>query len=256
MENNKVDALALLRNKLEEAKIRNPNWSLRAFAQKIGVSSGALSEILQGKRALSLKVRRRIIVRLGLSPLEQRQILSDEAGGGQKSPAPQYLALDSDAFHLISDWWHFALLNLVKTKDFAPNITWLAKRVALSKTVVNEAWQRLFRLNYLEKTTKGRIVRRHPRLKTTDDVMDLSIRRAHIEDLKLIERGLLDCPVGLREVSSMTMVIKLKDMPRAKEMIRTFQDEFCESIESEPADEVYRLSVAFFPLTSSAGEIK
>lgn len=246
MANAKIDALGLLRSKLEAAKDRNPNWSMRAFAQKVGVSSGALSEILQGKRALSLKVRRRIIERLSLSPLEQRQILSDYSVPRD----PQYVALDSDAFHLISDWWHFALLNLVKTRNFTPSVAWMAERLALSRTVVNEAWRRLFRLQYLEKSGK-QVVRRQPRLKTTDDVMDLSIRRAHIEDLKLIERGILNYPVDLREVSSITMAIKVKDIARAKEMIRTFRDEFCDSIESGSADEVYRLSIAFFPLTSS-----
>src|SRR5690348_4546236 len=78
MENQQTDALVLLRQKLEEAKIRNSSWSQRAFAKKLGLSSGALSEIMTGKRPLSMKARKKIIDRLQLSPDERRRLLADE----------------------------------------------------------------------------------------------------------------------------------------------------------------------------------
>lgn len=245
-------ALNLLKMKFEEAKQRNPNWSLRAFAQKIGVGSGALSEILAGKRPISLKMRRRLIERLHLSPSEQQQILSEEVGSYVRGY--QYTELDSDAFHMIADWWNFAILNLVKTVDFQPEISWISKRLGLSRDVIKEAWLRLFRLGYLHKSPKGKVTRRHPMMKTSNDVVNLSIRRAHLEDLKLIEHALLEVPVESREVSSVTLAFKQKDLPRAKEILRKFQDEFCDLIESDPPDEVYRLSIALFPLTVQSKE--
>lgn len=247
-------ALSLLRVKLEEAKLRNPNWSLRAFALRLGMSSGALSETLKGKRPLTLKMRQRMIDRLQLSPMEQREILADSLDPLLKNLGEAHLQLDSDSFHMISDWWNFAILNLVKTVDFKADIGWISQRLGLSKTVTKEAWQRLFRLGYLSKNAKGKIVRRHPKLTTTSDVIDLSIRRAHLEDLKLIEHALLNVRVEEREVNSVTLALKKKDLVRAKDLIRKFQDEFCDLTESEPADDVYRLSISFIPLTARANK--
>lgn len=253
MEDLDLKAVSLLRQKLEEAKLRNPRLSLRAFAQKVGVSSGALSEILAGKRGLTLKTRRRIVERLGLSPLEQRQLIASEFTTSQSAKA--HFQLTSDAYHLISDWWHFAILNLIKTLDFRPEVPWIAKRLGLSREIVKESWLRLFRLGYLTKTTTG-VVRKYPKLASTTDIPDFSIRRSLIGDLQLIEHAIVDVDVHEREVNAMTLAIRKKDMPRAKEAIRRFQDEFSDLIESDQADDVYRLSIAFYPLTVRSKESK
>ncbi|RYZ82233.1 MAG: TIGR02147 family protein, partial [Proteobacteria bacterium] len=160
----------------------------------------------------------------------------------------EYVRLSSDQFHLISDWWHFGILNLVSTKGFKPLPSYIAERLGLPIKTVLEAWERLFRLGHLEK--KGqKVVRKYPRIETTDDMFDLSIQKAHLEDQKLIEKSLLENPVTLRDQTSMTITMNKKDLSRAKELIRIFQDQFSDEIESTPAEEVYRLSIALFPLT-------
>jgi len=242
-------ALRILRAKLEETKLRNPNWSMRAFAQRLGMSSGALSELMSGKRPMTLKTRRRIVERLQLSPFERREVMSDDLPP-QDQKSSQYIEMDMDTFHMISDWWYFAILNLVKTVDFRPEIPWLVKRLGVSRTILKDAWERLFRLGYLHKNTHGNVVRRHPKLTTRDEILSLSIRKAHLEDLKLIEKSVLDTPLDEREVTSMTLAMRKRDMPRAKELIRQFQDEFCDVLELDQPDEVYRLSIAFIPLTA------
>ncbi len=248
MPNTDAKGLGLLKTKLEEAKLRNPNWSLRAFAQKVGISSGALSEILAGKRPLSLKARKRMIERLQLSPREQLELLED-VSIVRKSNGDHH-QLGTDAFHLISDWWHFAILNLVKTVGFKPETAWIATRLGIPQTVAKEAWLRLFRLGYLQKTSKGKVVRKISKFKTSEDVLDLSLRRSHMEDTKLVAKALLDVPIEEREVNSVTLAIPSKEMARAKDLIRKFQDDFCDLIEGEPSDDVYRLTIAFFPLTA------
>jgi hypothetical protein len=64
----------LLHRKLEQARLRNPAYSVRALAMKVGLGSPALSEILNGKRRVSLKLALRIGERLCLSPPEVREI--------------------------------------------------------------------------------------------------------------------------------------------------------------------------------------
>jgi len=188
--------------------------------------------------------------KLQLSPKEEVTFFASPSMAQAKSSQidQQELKLSTDQFHLISDWWHFAILNLTLTKGFKPQVSWIARRLGLPIKIVGDAWERLFRLEYLEK--KGeKVVRRHPHMSTSDGLFDLSIQKAHLEDLKLIEKSLFDVPLRLRDNFSQTMPINKKDLSKAKELLRIFHDQFAANIEAPGGDEVYRLSFAFFPLT-------
>src|SRR3954468_13014795 len=54
----------------------NPRYSQRAFARQLGLSAGELSEILRGKRSLSLRSALRVASSLGLSPSETRHLIT------------------------------------------------------------------------------------------------------------------------------------------------------------------------------------
>lgn len=244
-------AVVLLLKKFEEGKQKNSRWSQRAFAGKLGLSSGALSEILKGKRILSSQLKKKISSKLQLSPLEESDFFSEELPDHLKTQRLEYYKLSNDQFHLISDWWHYAILNLINTKDFKPSVSWIAERLQLSPKVVDDAWQRLFRLQLLKKEGR-KVLRTFKRLETSDDLVNLSIQKAHIHDLQLIEKSILEVPTDLRDHTSVTMVINKKSMKKAKELIRLFQDRFSEEVEtanSELGEEVYKLSMSFFPIT-------
>jgi uncharacterized protein (TIGR02147 family) len=250
-ENTKDKAVILLLKKYEEGRQKNARWSQRAFAVRLGLSSGALSEIFQGKRILSSLLKKKIAAKLQLSPLEESEFFADELPEHLKSHRLEYYKLSNDQFHLISDWWHFAILNLLQTRDFKANVPWISKRLGLSEKVVQEAWDRLFRLGHLAKDGK-KIVRTFPRIETSDNLFDLSIQKSHLEDLELIERSLREVPVELRDHTSMTLVMNRKSITKAKELIRIFQDRFSEEVEptpSSPGEEVYKISISLFPLT-------
>ena len=252
---NHTKALQLLNEKFEEIRLRNPRWSQRALAQRLGLSSGALSEILRGKRSLNLKTKKRILENLEFSPRERNDFLEDDLIAPLEKPTLEYMQLSQDQFHLISDWWHFGLLNLVKTKSFKPDIFWIGQRLNLPAKIINEAWERLFRMGFLIKQAGGKIARKHPRLSTSDHVFNLSVRKSHLEDLKLIEKSILDLSPSERDVVSMTLAIRKEDLPKAQDLIRQFRDEFGENLETKNPNEVYKLTVAFYPLTVITKEV-
>jgi transcriptional regulator with XRE-family HTH domain len=250
---NSDQALEILVRKLEEAKARNPNISLRAFSRKIGISSGALSEILKGKRPLSNSLKRRMAQKLMLSPQESLTFFQHDLPQPMGITSDARMTLSQDQFHLISDWWYFGLLNLIKTSNFKNHAGWMARRLGLTVQTVNEAWERLFRLGYLEK--KGsQVVRKQPNVKTTDNLSDLSIRKSHLKDLELIEKSILDVPLELRDNTSFTFVIDKKDLSKAKEFIRIFQNQFLNQVAKDSGEEVYKVSVALYPITKVTGE--
>ncbi|MGE0632304.1 MAG: TIGR02147 family protein [Pseudobdellovibrionaceae bacterium] len=246
-------AIEILLSKLEEAKARNPRLSMRAFAQRIGMSSGGLSEILSGKRAFTASIKKKVAEKLMLSPQEQLEFFSNDLPGKMKIQTDSRSTLSQDQFHLISDWWYFGLLNLLKTKGFKNSTRWMAQRLGVSENVASEAWERLFRLGYLEK--KGnQVVRKGTEIRTTDNLLDLSIRKSHIQDLKLIENSLMEVPLDQRDNTSCTFVIDKADIPKAKEMIRIFQSQIVNQLGKDTGNEVYKISVALYPLTQVSRE--
>jgi uncharacterized protein (TIGR02147 family) len=100
----------------------------------------------------------------------------------------------------------------------------------------------------------NRVVRQHPHIKTSDNLKSLSIRKSHLEDLKLIEKSLLDVPLEWRDNTSCTFVINQADLAKAKEMIRIFQSQFLTEIGKDAGDEVYKLTIALYPLTQATGD--
>ena len=247
-------SISLLSRKMQEAQSRNPRLSQRAFAQKMGLSSGALSEVLSGKRSLTHQMKLKLAPRLHLSPKEEVEFFQTDLTSSAGTAQMDYIELSNDQFHLISDWWHFALLNLINTKGFKPQLSWFMKRIGLSRDILSEAWDRLNRLGFAEKRSDGTFVKKFPQMSTTDGLLNLSIRKAHLEDLKLLEHSIIELPLDVRDHTSFTLTINRKDMKKAKELIRVFQDQFGQKMESVPGEEVYRLNIAFFPLTRVSGD--
>ena len=252
-ETNPNRAIEILRQKLEESKARNPQLSMRAFAQRLGLSSGALSEILKGKRPLSNAVKKKMAAKLLLSPQETIDFFADDLPQKLAVGADERAQLSQDQFHLIADWWYFGILNLLKTKGFKAQAAWMANRLGLTTATVKEAWERLIRLGHIE--VKGsKVTRQRPNLKTTDGLADLSIRKSHIEDLKLIEKSVLEVPLELRDNTSCTLVLDKKDLEKAKELLRIFQTQFRNQIGKDSGEEVYKLTFALYPLTKVTGD--
>lgn len=65
-----------LREELVRRQQRNPRYSLRAFARATGVSPATMSQVLSGKRSLTLRTARNIIQRLPWDESSRRRFLN------------------------------------------------------------------------------------------------------------------------------------------------------------------------------------
>jgi uncharacterized protein (TIGR02147 family) len=252
----------LLRRKLTELQARNPKFSVRAFAGRLGLQPAATNEILKGDRHVSRKMAERLATKLHLDPSERAEFLghfSERARRARRLPEnrspdrlesqKEVLRLTSDQFTVISDWVHFAILNLVKTIDAKNDGPWMAERLAISETRVAGAIDRLTRLGLLEKDREGKWVRTYARINTPDDVLNVSVQKSHLADMDLARESILRDPLDRRDFSSMTMALSPSLLPRAKEILRKAQDEITALAAEAPATEVYRLTNYLFPLS-------
>lgn len=116
--NTEYDFKLFLQNELVSRCRKNQGYSLRAFAKSIGINHGILSLVLRNKR-----------------PLTSQMTL--------------------DMFNIISDWYHDAILELTRVKDFQPNSEYISKRLGITKYEARCAIDRLIRIGLIEVRSDG-----------------------------------------------------------------------------------------------------
>jgi uncharacterized protein (TIGR02147 family) len=228
---------------------RNPNYSLRSFAKSLAISSSALSGILNGKRPLTEKTAVRLAAALGL-PIEEIEALR-QSHQGSESNNVQTLTLD--AFACISEWYHLAILELIRTKSFQPNPAWVARSLGLNRSQVNTAIERLQRVGLLRVEKDGSWIDCSANGKLTAIHESLTNAAAMLNQKRILELGIQainEVPVDRRNNTAMTIAVDSADLPEARRRIQKFRRELANFFEKSSSPEhVYHLAIALYPLT-------
>jgi uncharacterized protein (TIGR02147 family) len=232
-----------LQEEFERRKCKNSNYSLRAFARSLSIGHTPLSEIMKGKRNISSKMKEKLGLKLGLSLEEIDQFIEDNC----------YRQIDMDQFSLISKWYHFPLLEMLRLKREFNSAQDFAKALGISAVEVENAFARFQRLGLIKKDENERLI---------EVIVDGNTSSYHSEKtnaakvqmqkdfIKKSMHSLENDSFTERSHTGMTMAIKKEKLYEAKEKIRQFQRELCEFLsESKGNDEVYHLNVGLFPLT-------
>ncbi len=246
----------LLQRRFQEIKSRNPNFSVRALASKLGMQPSATNEILKGQRRISRQIAEKIVDRLQLDASERAAVLRGfpfkfKSAPVEEGPDAQIRKLHADELALIGEWLHFGILSLIKTKGFKSSAGWMAQRLGVDAADVRTALLRLEHLKLIEIAPNGRISRTAHPIRTSEDVRDLGLQRMHAGDMELARRKLTDVPVDQRDFTNYTFTGNPEQMKRAKEVLRQAQDDL-EAIMQDGGEgsEVYRVCMYLFPLTT------
>jgi len=246
----------LLRNNFVDLQTKNPSYSLRSYSKKVDVHVGALSSIMNGKRKVSRDLAERIARRLLLDPQKRTELLElfpekkikktkEEAG----LPEPRYLEIEASQFKMMAEWEHYAVLSLMNCHDFQDDSQWIAERLGISETRALEVIKRLLQLQFIKRNVSDKLVRVHSAVRSSDDTINLSLRKSHEVTLDLAKESLSRDSVHERDFTYVTMAINPNQLSVAKEMIRKFHDELAGVLETGKRTEVYRLSMQLFPFT-------
>lgn len=249
-----INAQATLSHAFLERNSRNPRYSLRSFAVHLGISRTALSDVMAGKRLLSPKNAQKVASTLELSPDQTKDLLLECKGGASKraKPSPQRI-LEEDAFHVISDWYHYAILNLARLKQNRADAFWIAARLGISPLEARTALLRLCRLGYLE-IKNGRLSRIGVSLDTPVHRSSEALRKYQKQNLRLAEVSIDRDGLERRYVSSMVLATRPERVLKAKKMITQFRERLTQYLECENPTEVYTLGIQVFPLTIKGKE--
>ncbi len=243
----------LLSEELARRCGRNPQYSLRAFAAALSVDHATLSQWLRGKRPVTAETIERLGPRLGLSAEEIRDLVSRERLFPAPGPErPEVRQLASDVASVVADWWHFAILELLRLDSFRPDSRWIARVLDLDVDTVNVALQRLLRLGLLEMAAPDRWVDRSGDAATSvDGLPAAALERLVSEARRLAAQSLRDVPRALREHSTTTIAVDTARLAGAFERIARFRRELLEHLDAgaAPRDDVYQLEIHLFPVT-------
>lgn len=255
--NEQVRVQQLLMRKFLEMKSKNPQFSVRALAQRLEMQPGATNEILKGQRRVSRKIAEKIADKLSLDPSERTDLLKDfpltlkrnTQGRKARSQDLEVLKLNADQFELIAEWIHFAILSLIRVKDFKSDVGWIANRLGVTDVEARKAILRLQHLNLIHIGENGVITRTPQPIRTTDDIKDLSLQRMHMNDMEMAREKIQSVRVDQRDFTNYTFPANPKTLKRAKEIIRKAQDDLEELMNDDEAKDVYRVCMYLFPLT-------
>jgi uncharacterized protein (TIGR02147 family) len=242
-------------------KRRNIAYSMKAFARDLGLQGSKLSEILAGKKGLSVDRARRVAGALRLSSREtdlfvtmvmaahSRSLADREKSRAklQKQTVLRGAVIDAERFQAIADWHHFAILEILGMKGSGRDVKSLAERLGLTQDRIKESLTRLEAMGLVE-NDENSWRNREAVIETSDDISSTAIREHHHQ---MLEKGqsALNLDVELREFQSLMTGFDLSDVPEAKQYLRNVITEFTNRFGARNSGQnLYALCVQFFPL--------
>ena len=267
MESTKIqpgrEGSACFRSRLQEELVgrcrANPRYSLRAFARMLDISPSALSAMLNGRRPITQKSIERLGLGLSLPAAEIENFKREAAAQRTENLKPAFQPIPLEVFALISDWYHDAILELMKVEAFQPDAKWIANALGISRSEANIAIERLQQVGLIairedgrwEDTSAGFSSSLRPQLSSA------AARKLQRQILEASIQSLAETPLEQRSHSSMTMAIDPADLPEASARIQEFRRSLCAFLERNGRPkEVYQLSVSLFPASKTSGEQK
>jgi len=262
----------LLQNELRNRQKKNQAYSLRSFAQMLGVSPSYLSLVFKGERRLT-QTKARIIGQKLSWPAVRRKYFSTlaEFEGTASEADKKFLlgelqrlnrlsrqtpSLDVDRFATISEWHHSAILALLTLPKFLKTTDKVAKRLNLTQANCHAALQRLQRLELVEQNEQGEWIPTHHHLEVPNTPSQ-AIRLYHKEVLRKAMVAIETQNFEERAFSNWVFTVDPQCLDQAKKKIQEFQKEMVQFAEGQCPSQVYQFSMQLFRVdTPEKGEPK
>lgn len=254
----------IIKRELAERLSKNARYSLRAFAKSLEMDAGDLSRILNGTKNLTPDLSKKILSQLSLNTKETQNFLFSMAQAYehkgvkrkkkevksllQKSKSKKKVKdLTIDTFKAISDWYHYAILQLIDSENFKNDNRWIAQQLNITEIEVKLAIERLFALELIKKDG-NRLARTYASVTTGDRTITSSAFKTRIK--QVTEKSLFSLQndsLEVRDHNTMTISIDPKNIPVAKEMIQEFMDKLESTLQTKKK-QVYEIQINLFPL--------
>jgi uncharacterized protein (TIGR02147 family) len=254
-----------LRAEFEERKGRNPRYSYRAMAAKLGLNSGTMARIMNGERNVSSNLVPRLAALFGLRSKETEYLEQLAALGrarDERARLRAYRALVdlrngrtntvTERQHVFyEEWYYSAVRELLRFYPFHGDYHRLAKMLEPSITV-HEAKRavRVLREQGLIERINGAYVVKHNNISTGAKWHGMAVHRYQETTTDLARKALDRVPRPERDFSTMTMCYSSQGMKRAREVLKRTREELSSIEEADKErNRVYQVNMHLFPLS-------
>jgi uncharacterized protein (TIGR02147 family) len=263
------DYRTFLRQALAEKSKQQEGYSLRAFAEKLRISNSYLSEVMNGKKALSVDLAFKVALKLNLTDLETQyfcllvQLTQEEDPVYREefqkrlnglNPKRKTHDLSVDLFKIISEWYHLPILEMTYLPSFRATPEYVTRKLGISKSEAELAIKRLFRVELLEKDEKSdgksQVKKAHNYLLTESAVPNSAFKQYHKQMLAKAVESIDEQTPKERMSATDVLALDSKYLPEVDRLSQEFSAAVMRLAEkSKVKDSVYALSVHFFNLT-------
>ncbi|OIQ16173.1 MAG: hypothetical protein BM556_16065 [Bacteriovorax sp. MedPE-SWde] len=242
--------------------------NLKAWAQRLGYKSpSSLTMVMRGQRLPSFDMITALVQDLGMNSRERKyfELLVKLEKFKRKKQDPQEIMeqlakLNTDQskhsvglkeFSLISEWYFLAIKQLIETPNFIEDEDWIYKKLRkkLTPSQIKRALSTLAELGITGRDDNGKLIVVTKGLITSNDVPSSAIKRHHYGMINRALEAIDEQDVSERQINSVTMKIKKKDIEDAKKSIFDFIKEFNNKFAVDDADDIYQLNIQMFKHT-------
>lgn len=229
------------------------------FAKYLQIDSSRLSKILKKQRPVSPDLIEALGVRLQVSSrkIETFKVGTkkpyDKTTGSQAViPVEEHYRLRMDQIALISEWQHYAVLELMKHEEFKPQMDWVAGQLAQPVEVIEMVVHRLQRIGILKIDDLGNWQDMSEGYSTHvlgENLTSNAHRNYQAQVLELSKQALYRTDIHKRDHSTIVVATSPGKIQEAKLRIKQFRRQLAEFLENtESKNTIYHLSIGLFPV--------
>lgn len=240
----------LIESLLSEFNLRrrkNPSYSLRAFGRFLDINDSTLSQIIRGRRKLTLKTMNRLATVLGV-PLH-RHSRSEAAG------AVSLRRLVDEEMEFLADWLTDAIIEFIEAN---PKLTLekallkIPERLQIHELTARQKVFELKERGFLSVQQGFLINSLGPSTSITDpEVEQLVAKRYQRDLLELSQSAIEKVPKKLRDHTSLLMAFHRDDLEEARVIIKKCRQDLLALARRRMGQklDVYGFQFSVFPIT-------
>lgn len=256
----------------------SPEYTYFDFAEDAGLGhNNLMNALIRGRRPLTLKTCKRIVVALGLVGRERQyfEALVEHAYARdplvRESIFRKLVALkgrlvvnelDKLQLEFFSHWSHAVLLELMSLEGATLEPEWFQERILPKVTVdeVRNGLDLLCRIGYAARDeNKRKYVALQADVATGAEVAGVALVRYHQTLLDLAHAAVVDCSAELRNINSLVLSLTESEFESLKSVMQDFMQKVYEQHppqQDDTARRVVQVSMQLFPLTRLVGSKK
>jgi uncharacterized protein (TIGR02147 family) len=260
------DYRRFIKDAIEDKRKKNPQFSYRCAAIRMGISSGSLARVLNGTRHPGSDLMRKLTLYLGLKKREAEyfsllagfESIKDEGKRRAcyqkmlKMRAERNKPVPKEQYRFFEQWYHVALFELLRTGKYSGDNAAFGSMLipSVSESKTRKAIELLKRLEYIQESKDGTVCAAHPFLTTGETWESVAIHAFQVAMSNLGAQALDTIPKEERDFSTLTMALSKEAFARARDVVKKARMEIS-AIEREctAPDRVYQINFQSFPLS-------